>query len=376
MKQKKGFTLVELSAVMVIISILAIIVTPLVVSVINDAKASANMRNVDAYGKALETAAMAYLMDNGKYPSDLLTLKTEYTGKEVKCNTMLINSDGSLLLSECSVDGKEVKDDTTKDGWYRYGGYASYKIGNKITFAGSDWYVIEDSGKDQEYVTLLKDKILTHEQLGEYGYVFQSTCDDWWVENGWYGCTTVDQVVTIRNDGMLYYWSDTCHDRGDYGYAEYDDSGCDDHYDYKGSKIKETLENVYMPKIGEENLVSVDGSKIRLLTLSEIQNNFGYGHIQNDDYMGIGSEPDEMTPEWLYTNFGENSDDIDFAIRDYYIINNVDDGYDEFFSITIQPPCGGDGSWSSCYKVGSAFDSGNSSKGVRPVINLKKSVIK
>ena len=55
-------------------AIIAIIATPLVLSLINNAKASANKRSVDAYGKAVEMAAMTYLMDNGEYPSDLSTL--------------------------------------------------------------------------------------------------------------------------------------------------------------------------------------------------------------------------------------------------------------------------------------------------------------
>ena len=50
---KKGFTLIELIAVLVILAILALIVTPLVLNVIRKAKDSANKRSVDAYGKAM-----------------------------------------------------------------------------------------------------------------------------------------------------------------------------------------------------------------------------------------------------------------------------------------------------------------------------------
>ena len=41
MKNKKGFTLIELLAVIVILAVIALIATPLIMNVINDAKKSA-----------------------------------------------------------------------------------------------------------------------------------------------------------------------------------------------------------------------------------------------------------------------------------------------------------------------------------------------
>ena len=121
MKNKKGFTLIELIAVLVILAILALIVTPLVLNVIRKAKDSANKRSVDAYGKAMEIAIMGYVMDTGDTPNDLNELTVEYTGNEVKCNVKKITENGSIYLSECSVNGVKVKDKSTEDGWYHYG---------------------------------------------------------------------------------------------------------------------------------------------------------------------------------------------------------------------------------------------------------------
>ena len=120
-KNKKGFTLIELIAVLVILAIIAIIVTPLVLNVIRKAKDSANKRSVDAYGKAMEIALMGYVMDTGDTPNDLNELTVEYTGNEVKCNVKKITENGSIYLSECSVNGVKVKDKSTEDGWYHYG---------------------------------------------------------------------------------------------------------------------------------------------------------------------------------------------------------------------------------------------------------------
>ena len=120
-KNKKGFTLIELIAVLVILAILALIVTPLVLNVIRKAKDSANKRSVDAYGKAMEIALMGYVMDTGDTPNDLNELTVEYTGNKVECNVKKITENGSIYLTECSVNGVKVKDKSTEDGWYHYG---------------------------------------------------------------------------------------------------------------------------------------------------------------------------------------------------------------------------------------------------------------
>ena len=46
---KKGFTLIELLAVIVILAIIALIATPIVLSIINDSKESASLRRAEMY---------------------------------------------------------------------------------------------------------------------------------------------------------------------------------------------------------------------------------------------------------------------------------------------------------------------------------------
>ena len=121
MKRKKGFTLIELIAVLVILAILALIVTPLVMNIIRKAKISADRRSVDAYGRSVELAIATHLLDTGAFPTDLKSLNVEYTGKVVVCNVMQMKENGGIYLSECTVGTKEVKDSSTEDGWYHYG---------------------------------------------------------------------------------------------------------------------------------------------------------------------------------------------------------------------------------------------------------------
>ena len=70
-RKKKGFTLIELIAVLVILAILALIVTPLVMNIIRKARISADKRSIDAYGRGIELAIASYLMDNGDFPTSI-----------------------------------------------------------------------------------------------------------------------------------------------------------------------------------------------------------------------------------------------------------------------------------------------------------------
>ena len=65
--RKKGFTLIELIAVLVILAILALIVTPLVMNIIRKARVSADKRSIDAYGRSVELAITSYLMIQGHF---------------------------------------------------------------------------------------------------------------------------------------------------------------------------------------------------------------------------------------------------------------------------------------------------------------------
>ena len=170
--KNKGFNLIELIAVLVILAVIALIVTPLVLNVVRKAKDSANKRSVDAYGKSIDLAVAAYLMDTGDFPTSVDQLTIEYSGKEVVCGVSLLNEDSSVYLSECSVGGVEVKDSSNKDGYYHYGTtttYKEYKIGDIITYNGMNFYVIENSDDMSDSITMLKAEPLTVDEVNTYG---------------------------------------------------------------------------------------------------------------------------------------------------------------------------------------------------------------
>ena len=165
MVKKKGFTLIELVAVLVIMAIIALIVTPLVMSIIRKAKLSADKRSIDAYGRSIELAIAGYLMDNGSFPTSIEQLTIEYSGDEVVCTTTNLNSDSSVYLAGCTVAGRSVEG-------YTYGKEeklpVAYSVGDEVTYNGVDYYVIENSGTTESTVTLLKAEPLTTAEVNQF----------------------------------------------------------------------------------------------------------------------------------------------------------------------------------------------------------------
>ena len=215
-KRKKGFTLIELIAILVIMAIIALIVIPLVMSIIRKAKISARKRSVDAYGSSIELAIAGYLLDNGTFPTSIEDLTIEYSGDEVVCSTTQLNPDSSVYLEDCTVGGRSVD--------YTYGTdktptYTAYSVGDEITYNNVAYRVIKDSGLKEQAVTLLKSEPLTVAEVNQYGSEHVNR----------YTFSSVGTAKDINGyGGVAYYSSPTCR--------YYDIRGCTT--DYAQSDIK------------------------------------------------------------------------------------------------------------------------------------------
>ena len=142
----------------------------------------------------------------------------------------------------------------------------------------------------------MKEEVLTNAELGEYA------------------ATSTDNI-------MAYYYSDTCHNPGMYGYTSPDTSECSGHTDYEGSKVKEMLESQYITTLGSENLKEVDGYKIRLITLEELQENLGYSQELTGTWYEYSQE---NTPTWVYNvGYWTMTSDSDSNVRTMYIDGRI-----------------------------------------------------
>lgn len=122
-KNTKGFTLIELLAVIVVLAIIALIATPIVLNLINDARRGAAEQTANAYVKAFETAVMTEMTKDATN-----TLCTNYeikdkvaTSKDTDCTIKSVtpsttgtsNIKGSLTVS--STTGEVSKATLTVD---------------------------------------------------------------------------------------------------------------------------------------------------------------------------------------------------------------------------------------------------------------------
>ena len=248
--KKKGFTLIELIAVLVIMAILALIVTPLVMSIIRKAKISADKRSIDAYGRSIELAIAGYLMDNGTFPTSIDKLTVEYSGDEVVCSTTQINSDSSVYLAGCTVAGRSVD--------YEYGSdnspsYTAYSIGDEVTYNNVAYRVIKDSSTSESTVTLLKSEPLSYSDIQTYSSGTGASITD---QNGY---------------GGMQYGSTS---------------------DYSTSYAKTTVD-------AWKAAQAPQATDARLITISEASS-FGYEYVEQ----GTSKEYNktEATPSWLYNS--------------------------------------------------------------------------
>ena len=267
MNKKKGFTLMELIAVLVILAILALIVTPIVLNIVSKAKASANKRSVDAYGRSIELAVSTYLLDKGDFPTSIDDLIIEYTGSEIICEERQLNKDSSVYLSKCTVDGEVVKDSKSDDGYYHYG---------KRDLTGKDY--INQYGKALEKVTKKYVYVHTHKP---------ANIDDLKIDYD--GQTVNCEEKKVNSDGSVYLSKCTVD-----GEQILDESTDDGYYHYGaivyrlGEQITYNGMNFYVIADSDENSDSVTMLKAEPLTVSEV-NTYGAGHVNRYTNSSVGT---------------------------------------------------------------------------------------
>ena len=256
LKREKGFTLIELIAVLVIMAIIALIVTPLVMSIIRKAKVSADKRSIDAYGRSIELAIAGYLLDNGSFPTSIDQLTIEYSGDEVVCTTTNLNSDSSVYLAGCTVGGRSVegytygKEETTPTPTY-----TAYSVGDHVSYNGVTYYVIEDSDTTNDTVKLLKENPLTKTEMDNLNLT----------------------GITISESNS-------------YGKVKYGSS-----VDYSTSTVKQVVD-----AWAEGAVKSGDSATARLINFEDLTTNLGY--INSLDTSQTIPSSNGNTPSWVYNS--------------------------------------------------------------------------
>ena len=264
-RKKNGFTLIEILAVVTIISLICIIVLPKIVNSLRNKK-----EDIDNTTRIIIiTAAKLYVSEHSSkfdreegnsYCLPLATLtKNEYLESPVRnvtddkdiTNTMSvkISFDGGykyevVRKKDCKVNinEAEIADNI-------------YEVGDVVTYNDINFYVIAPSDEEEDSVTLLKETPLTVDEVNTYG-------------EGHINKYTQTSVGTAYNyngyGGAAYYSSSEC------GYVDgvLVKTNCLTGYDT--SDIKYIVDSWVLANIDEKDLViDADGYKARLLKKSE-----------------------------------------------------------------------------------------------------------
>ena len=105
-----AFTLVELLATIVLLSIIVLIATPIINNIISSSKENANLRSIEGYADAVRNEYYNQQLDGGipKINDEFLSnIDTE--GNEIKCNYVLYSTDYQVILDSCTIDNTDKK---------------------------------------------------------------------------------------------------------------------------------------------------------------------------------------------------------------------------------------------------------------------------
>lgn len=153
--------------------------------------------------------------------------------------------------------------------------YNSYNIGDDVIYNNELYHVISDSSNNDNYVTLLKDKPLTYDEIDKYGknangyyYVTRKISDNEFVPD----ISNFDDGI----GGIKYFYSNCFYKTKDIEY-----NYCSSNYD---KSIVRAVVNNWSKNI-DEDLVKVNGYRARLINSDEINNVIQYDWAGSDNYI-------------------------------------------------------------------------------------------
>ena len=117
--KSKGFTLIELLAVIVILAIIALIATPIILGIINDARTQARKRSAELAYTGVEYAITSYMYNNnGNVPGSVSDIKPYFKVENV---TLVVetgddNKNTGKIRENGAAEGTNLCEVTYTDG--------------------------------------------------------------------------------------------------------------------------------------------------------------------------------------------------------------------------------------------------------------------
>ena len=362
--KNKGFTLIELLAVIVILAVIALIATPLIMRVINNARKNSSKDNAYGFVKAVEFSVATNMTDEEENFDGNYTIE----GKSIKSEkkTLPVKYKGTPVSGELTIKNNTVESGIFKSGSYDviyHDGIADVIGLANTTTAYADGTVLyfnPNTGTkctQAEYTS--NDGSATNKKTG---------CMRWYTFGDKTGNTSIKMILD-HNAIARIRWNDSGRNVA-----------------YESSNLKTVL----------DDLVTTSGWKVtpRLITASEVntitdKQGFDVSNVNNWYWLdtlthtrATFSNSVRSSYDWLYNNLNKcKTDSIDYGctMED----NNTYAGYGtalngELLGYWTSTPVGSANSGSYVWYIDGAgalnYDNcRNSFYGIRPVITLSKS---
>ena len=243
--EKKGFTLIELLAVIVILAIIALIATPIVMNLIENARKGAAERSAENYLDAVETAIATKRLDNGTIANGEYIvnsegklcqiggdcLEAEVSGESPKNGSTVTIKEGIIEKETTNIiiGNYDIKYDSEAEV-FKAIDYNPYALGTKYVFNPGDgnriFYVLEDGDTTKltigriaqaGEVSLILDRNIDDERMTWCKTATENTCSadgaqealnsktsEW--NNGRVALPTLQQVLQ-KNEGQYFITS-------------------------------------------------------------------------------------------------------------------------------------------------------------------------
>ena len=332
MNSKKGFTLMELLAVIVILGIIATIATPVVLNIINSSKSNANRNSVTFYGKAIDNAVKTYMAsNNGKVPSGsyyskgkMLYLKSDntskdigidYKGNDISCDTVIITKDGDIYITGCKIENSEdyIYNEGSKTEYFVYSGIPQPK-----SFAKDDWKTIVanvQAGNTSKYkVGDTKEITLTGEVAGTYTVRIANTSTPEKCNQEGYSQTACGFVIEFEDIITTHVMNSTYTNVGGWPASEMRTYVNDTIYESLPKELRDNIINTtvvsgYGPS-DTSNFTTID--KLYLLSTKEV-----WGKEGTSDVINYDTAENETRQLDYYNSIGVTTSNYSGAIKQY-----------------------------------------------------------
>ena len=305
--KKNGFTLIELLAVIVILAIIALIATPIILGIINDAREKANERSVELYASAVRNGIAAHQLTNANPPTSFEQLNIQYDG-DVKCTVQELYEDGSFYLEGCKVnDGDKeysygIKKESTvaKVCTIEKQDESKYSVGDIVTCELGEttdkFYVIADAELTSNTIKMLTEKNIhttEYRQKDNAGTsTFSST--NYWSSETTYPADVYDErndkIKPIVDEYVSYLNVKLNNAKGSLlTYNEIKQLGCDENKHTCGPNVwSEALENPAPSWVYSTTywLGSVNNNSVW-----KVESGGYFGRESYDFYFGYGVRP-------------------------------------------------------------------------------------